>query len=661
MSGIIGVWNLDGRPVERALLARLSATLAHRGPDGEGLWLEGPVGLACQLLRVTPEAATETQPLVHGSGAVVVFDGRLDNREELLALLKGAPGISADSPDPALVLAAYEAFGEKFPERLNGDFALGLFDPHRQQLLLARDALGVRPVYYCRTGETFLFASEIKALLAHPEVSVRANDDALADFLLHNQTQDRLGLGETCFEGVYSIPPAHMALLTPNEFATRRYWDFDTTRRIRLGSFPEYAQAFRHYFEQAVRRRLRSAYPVATSVSGGLDSSAIFCLAETLRRSNPERYPVNFGISYTCGDWAEADESAFLAEIERSYGVEIERFPLIPMGFFDGARDEVWQIEYPLVDEIGASIQALLRTARQHGARVLLTGHWGDQVLFPQGYLIDLFRHLAWGAVKSHLAEYSRWLTDVDPKFYKRRFFRDLVLYHVPDIFRPSLRKLRTLVSRSRRRHPWYTGDFQYRVLRRPSNGSVSNRRFRTVHGRSLYGEATSRYYVQCMEWNNKLASLHGLEIAFPFLDKDMISFLMAIPGDIQTWKGVPKAILREALLGVLPEAISERRWKADFTRVANQGMSLDYNHVLRCFQSDGLAIRSGYLNGDVLRKELSRLRDRIQAPTCEITWSLAELLGLELWLQVFFNEKSGGKGGSETWEPKTVMSAGMR
>src|SRR5436309_2604073 len=158
MSGIVGVWNLDGRPVENAVLARMSASMAHRGPDGERLWVDGAVGLACQLLRVTPEARTEIQPLVHSSGVALVFDGRLDNRDELLQILRPEQGISAASSDPALVLAAYEVFGDRLPERLAGDFAFGLFDPNHRKLLLARDAIGLRPLHYCRVGETFLFA-----------------------------------------------------------------------------------------------------------------------------------------------------------------------------------------------------------------------------------------------------------------------------------------------------------------------------------------------------------------------------------------------------------------------------------------------------------------------------------------------------------------------
>jgi len=261
----------------------MSATMAHRGPDGEEKWIEGPVGLACQMFRVTPESEKETQPLVDSTGAVLVFDGRLDNRDELLTSLKDSYQVSSASPDAALVLASYEVFGDKFPERLLGDFALGLFDPHRQQVVLARDAIGIRPLYYHRVRNTFLFASEIKAILAHPDVSPRPNDNTLADFFLANVRDPEM----TFFEGISSLPPGHMALLTPQVFTKRRYWDFDPASQVRLSSFDEYAGAFRHLFEQAVRRRLRSAHPVAVSVSGGLDSSSILCVAETFARREP--------------------------------------------------------------------------------------------------------------------------------------------------------------------------------------------------------------------------------------------------------------------------------------------------------------------------------------------------------------------------------------
>ena len=172
MSGIAGVWNRDGKPVDRSVLARMSAELRHRGPDGEGRHLNGAVGFAHQRLWVTQEEVGEVQPLLGAQGIMLVFDGRIDNRDELRRSLDVAGAAS----DAAYVLAAYHTWGDTFVERLNGDFALAVFDPPRQRLLLARDSIGIRPVYYFQSDRLFAFASEIKPLLAHPDIPTRPDE-----------------------------------------------------------------------------------------------------------------------------------------------------------------------------------------------------------------------------------------------------------------------------------------------------------------------------------------------------------------------------------------------------------------------------------------------------------------------------------------------------
>ncbi|MFQ5804455.1 MAG: asparagine synthase (glutamine-hydrolyzing), partial [Candidatus Methylomirabilales bacterium] len=652
--GIVGMWNLDGKPVEREVLARMSATLAHRGLDGEKMWIKGPVGLACQLFRVTPESAEETQPLVDSRGIVLVFDGRLDNREELLASLRDSYQVSSSSPDPALVLAAYEAFGDRLPERLAGDFALGLFDPNRQHLLLARDAIGIRPLYYYRTRDTFLFASEIKALLAHPAVSPKPNDDTLADFLLNNVRDQEI----TFFEGISSLPPAHMALLTPQSFSKRRYWDFDAGGCIRLGSFDEYATAFRHLFEQAVRRRLRSAHPVAVSVSGGLDSSSILCVAETLARREP-RVPRIQGVSYTSREGSPSDERGFLVEVEKKYGTTIHRVPMGPMGLVDGSEEAVRQLEVPWLDEQWDNICTFHRKIQHLGSRVVLTGHWADHILFPQGYLVDLFRSLAWRKIRTHLNEFGLWLTDADPRHFPRRFFLGVVKYHLPRPLYPLIRRLR--VKRDR---PWYSKALQRRAFRRAWKQTANGWTPSSAHARSLYEEVRSAHHLLCMDWNNKMVSMHGLEMAYPFLDRDLLSFLMAVPGEVLTWNGVPKGLLRTAMHGVLPEAIVHRRWKADFSHLVNEAVEQDFPRLIHALDVGGQAVTLGYVTEDDLNKNLKRLRNRISGPTCDVAWSLSDLLGLELWLRIFFGESGSGEpvfaeGPSET-KPQ-MISGGKR
>lgn len=643
MSGILGLWNLDGRPIEIPLLGRLAKALAHRGSDGEGFHTDGPVGLACRRFSVTPESATEIQPIVDPSGIALVFDGRLDNRDELLPALSRCPGISARSPDPALVLAAYHTFGIQFMERLLGDFALGLFDPGRQRLVLARDAIGLRPLYYYRSADLFLFASEIKAILAHPQVPTRPNDEALAEFLI-------LGPGGGCareatfFDHVCRVVPAHTAIVTVDGFVSRRYWDFDPAHQIRFRSFEQYTDAFRHYFSQAVQRRLRSSRPVAVSVSGGLDSSAIYCVAETLRRGHPGRFPSLQGASSTFEDGTPSDEKAYLSAIERSYDVAIERIPSRSSGLLDDCTAAVWHIEAPLIGAQWNNGHAFLRSVERRGAKVLLTGSWGDQFLFDFAYLMDLVASGAWGRIVRHLREYGRWCTDVPRVEFVKGFLKSLVIEHAPKRLRSSVRYVRS------RRHAskgpgWYARGFRNLApYRARSQEAMVWGAFATSHARSLYREARSDYHVLCMEWNNKVAAMHGLEMAFPFLDRDLISFLMAIPGEVQHQDGVPKAILREAVRDVLPNAIANRTGKADFTDFVNEGLVRDYPRLVDLLWSGGLAVRSGYTDAEGLRVELAHLKDRIRARNSVVSRNLADLIGLELWLRVFFNAEGSAR-----------------
>ncbi len=633
MSGIVGIWNLDGRPVSPSLLASLSERLAHRGSDTSDQWCHGPVGLACRLLRVTPESLQETQPTIGRSGTALVFDGRLDNRDELLTILSDAPEFTVESPDPVLVLAAYDRFGDRLAEYLNGDFAFGLFDPRQQKLLLVRDSIGVRPLYYAHNGNTVCFSSEIKALLAHPDIPARPNDDMLACFLLNSTPRDT---SMTCFQGISSLLPAHCMVITPAGTSARRYWDFPVTEQ-RFGSFHEYAQAFRHHFTNAVSRRLRSAYPVAVSVSGGLDSSSILCLAETLRRRGESSVPL-LGLSYLSPAGSPSDEREFLVQIEQQYGLAIERIP-VRAGLMDDCHEAMWHIEAPFLDSQWDTTRTFYRRAGAMGARTVLTGHWADQVLFPQAYLVDLFRRLRWGDILHHLRQYGRWMTDVPHAIFRNRFLLDLVRYHVPEFSVPFLRRLR-----AKRPPAWYSDAFSRQAFRHLFAQPHLGNGLPTAHARSLYIEARSPYHVQCLEWNSKVAAMHGMNVAFPFLDRDLLTFLMSIPGEVQTWNGVPKALLREGMRGILPDAIADRKWKADFTHLVNEGMERDYQPFLDCLESGAAGEAWGYVDRPRLLNQLRDLRGTMRtSATCDAAWALTDLLGLELWLQVFFGERGTG------------------
>ena len=636
MSGIVGLFNLDGRPADDALLARMSAALRHRGPDGEGRRVAGPAAFAHQHLWVTLEEVGEIQPLVGTSGAILVMDGRLDNREELLDALD----LSAGASDAACALAAWEAWGDACAERLNGDFAFAVFDAPRRRLLLVRDPIGVRPLYYFRNDRLCAFGSEIKALLAHPEIPARPDDEGLADYMLvASRPVDRQDI--TCFAGISAVVPAHRVVVTPERLVVERYWDFDRSRELRLPTFGAYVEAFHERFAEAVRRRSRAARPVAVSVSGGLDSSSIWCTAETLRRAGRVAAPAVTGVSYVGAAGTGADEERYLLEIERGYGATFTRIPMEPLlGVAHGADDQVRAVEAPFADHAWGVTREVHTRARAAGSRALLSGHWGDEMLFSPAYLVDLFRRPAWRTLRRHTRTYERYFGAEEAGVLTRRIWLDIARHFVPRAAVRPLKALRRRLAPTERPSPWFSDAFLRRALRLANHPVNLGGPFHSAHARAVYLEARSKYHVHCMEWDNKVAALHGLDAAYPFLDRDLVAFLMAAPGEVQNRDGVPRALLREAMAGILPDAVRGRTWKADFTEASNRGIGRDWHIVTAALAGDSRAARMGYVDARRLAAAMPGLAAELEGPDALAAWGLTDLFALEVWLRVFFDRE---------------------
>ena len=640
MSGILGFWNLDGKPVDPGIVSRMSDTLRHRGLDGEGRAMVGPVAFVQQHVWMTTEEEADRLPLISPQGAWLIIDGRIDSRDELVARL----GLARDTSDAACVLAAYSAWGESFVDRLTGDFALALYDPVERRVLLARDALGIRPLYHFRNNRLFAFASEIKALLAHPEIPTVLSVDGVADFMLiGSRPLDRQDV--TCFEGISALVPSHLLVATPRAVVSRRYWDFDGGRTIRLSSRNEYVEAFRERFAAAVRRRIRSRWPVAVSISGGFDSSSILCQALTLNADRP-LCPAVTGISYLGTADTEADERRYLTHIERDYAIAIERFDMEPLlGVLEDAAEQVRAVEAPFLDYMWRITRHQHRRSAAQGARSFLTGHWGDQMLFSSAYLADLFARFRWSEVRRHLHEYRRYYGDEAVRVLTGLFALDAARAFLPARLLPLAKRLRRGLKRSPVTAPWFSTAFLRRGLRFAAAPVTVPLEFHSVHARSIYLEARSKYHVHCLEWNNKAAALNGLTCAFPFLDRDLIQFLMAVPGEVQNTDGVPRALAREAMRGVLPDEIRERVWKADLTALMNAGVFKDADGLRRALSEDSLVAKMGFVEGGRLNGHVEEmLMDRGQID-CVNSWRVADLWGLETWLRIFLAEGNPGEG----------------
>lgn len=629
MSGIIALFHLDGRRAEEATLERLLHPIRHRGVDGIKLWLKGSAGIAHLYLQNTPTSFCELEPAGYLREVAISFDGRLDNREELIRRLPRTAQDVTQLSDAACVVAAYAGFGDSFGQYLKGDFAIALFDGVQQKLLLLRDIMGIRPLYYCRMQETFLAASEIKSILEYPGLETRPDDDALADLLLAGDPYDK---ERTCFSRVSRVLPGHTVVVTRSKVHAFQHWDFDPMKQVRCAGIGEYAEVLRALFEQAVRRRLRSCHPVAVMVSGGLDSSAILCQGDLLKKAG-SNVAACVGLSMTFPERTEADEKQFLSDIEIKHNITIQKKEFSRVRLM-GNADSVRNSELPELHWHARS--ELLSLANQSGCRVVLDGYYGDQVLANPGYLVDLARTFRWLDLRRELAEWGRWTVDADPAMLQQELRWVLVQGLVPYML---VRAVRRGVGMTQERQPaWYARPFQERAFQRYVVSRQKSRRFVSYHAKTCYEFVNARRRVNSVEADNKIGSSHGLELAYPFMDADLIEFLLAIPGRVINWKGVPKGAFREAMKGILPESIRLRKWKADFTMLHNEAASSELVNFQKNLGPECLAITNGYIDPIGAARVLPNRRfDRTSILPAE---QVAAAVALELWLRAFCSDK---------------------
>ena len=566
----------------------------------------------------------------------VAFDGRLDNRAELLSRLGGNAEVSQLSSDADLIRVLYTQQHEAFIGHLAGDFALAVHDARARRIFLARDPIGIRPLYYTVTPRRIIFASRVQQLLHDPEIHARPNERLVAALMLqqlHRQDDD----GATFFEGIGIIPASHIAVCEVDRFTTSQYWEFAGAYRLHSTSFEDYAEEFGSHLAAAVQRRLRSTSPVAISVSGGLDSSALFCLA----RQSAHDPSCALGFTYTSGDGSPADEHAFIEELERLHG-RIRCIDTPDTGtVLDGARESIRVGEAPMLDLQSNRIDIFLSAIARSGARVVMTGHWGDQLLFDQAYLVDALRHFSWATVGSHLNEYRRWFPEANGRVFTARLVNDVLDHAAPRWMRPAARRIRRLWRQPEWWQRMYTPHFtkaagEEGFRRNPRNGAEA-----TPLCNALYREVRSKFHALCLEANCKQSARHGLKMTFPFLDRDLVAFVLGVPGRVLVRGGVPKALLRESMRGVLPETIRTRRTKGDFTAIVNRAMQREFTDIVHVLSDSALVVQFGYVDFDIMGAGLKLAEQELtQTQSCAAAWRLTDIVALELWLQEFFGSR---------------------
>lgn len=555
MSGIAGIVRYDGAPIEPGLVERMTGAMASRGPDGLRHWHGNAAAFGHCMLRTTPESLQEEQPLTNEDhGLALVMDGRVDNFEELRRELLARGLVLRDRSDAELVLRAYEAWGEKCPEHIIGEFVFFIWDSRLGRLFAARDAAGTRHFHYHAGSGWFAFASEISGLLALEHIEPRLNESRLLDYLSDEfDRDDEVG---TFYQGIARLPAGHAMRVTARGVESWRYWDPADLPALRFGSLDECAEAFLEQFRVAVKCRLRSNGPVGAMLSGGLDSSSIVGLISKEFRSELQHPLQTFSLiredREECLDWQNIREIlkggwidptiVTSAEARKACGPRLDGIPDLndPWGLFHGL------IAYFVYD-----------AARRKGCRVVMDGMASDLYYYNLGRSISIIlqegmvdkipdqftawrRHGGDGELRSMVWSVLHWVAPEPLRAWYRgfrekhgRLWDDLKLLH-----EPTARRLLAERNAQRVRAAAGSGNHQQRHARNFTTGMLS-----FAH-----------------EVNGEIALSNGVEPRSPFSDRRLIEFAIRMPLEAKLYGPWYKLVLRKGMAGMIPESVRWRR-----------------------------------------------------------------------------------------------------
>jgi asparagine synthase (glutamine-hydrolysing) len=499
MCGITGIFNLNGAPVSSVILRKMTDTIAHRGPDGEGFYTDSFIGLGHRRLAIIDLSPAGHQPMITRDGQyIIIYNGEIYNFQKLRLELEALGYQFRSRTDSEVALYAYAEWGEKALERFNGMFAFAIWDRQRQELFLARDRYGIKPLYYTMRGNTFLFGSEIKAMLAHPACQVELDKEGLLEyFTFQNFFTDR-----TLVAGAKLLPAGsymRMPLGASTHVTPQKYWDFNFREPDIAGDEREYIEELDRLFKQAVNRQLISDVDIGSYLSGGMDSGSITAIAAT---------QLPYLKTFTCGFDLHSASGLELNFDERnkaehmSYLFKTEHYEMVlKAGDMERVLPKMaWHIEEPRVGQSYPNFYAAQLASKF--VKVVLSGAGGD----------EMFAGYPW--------RYYRAVTNRDFEDYIDKYYlywqRLLPNTELKQLFAPIWADIN---------HVW-TRDI-FRDVFEKQNTTLENPEDYINH--SLYFEAKT-FLHGLLVLEDKLSMAHSLETRVPFLDNDLVDFAMQLP-----------------------------------------------------------------------------------------------------------------------------------
>ena len=546
MGGICGIVNVSREErVDAATLTRMRDVLAHRGPDDAGSYIDGPVALGHRRLSIIDLTAGGHQPMASPDGSRwLVFNGEIYNYLELRRDYLGAyPAVS--SSDSEVILHMYDAFGDDCVKYFNGMFAFAIWDSRARRLFLARDRVGVKPLYYTAQNGVFLFASEIKSLLQHDRVTVEIDPTAIDEFMTFGYVQSP----KTIFRNIFRVPEGHTLTWQDGRIHLRQYWDleFKSDETTPIADQCDYLVDL---LADSLRLRLRSDVPLGVLLSGGVDSSAVTAL---LARSGSRIK--TFSIGYDAGK--DFNELSYAKRVAEQFGTEHHELVLEPRSCEAFMPRFVYHMDEPVTEGAAISLYFISELTARH-VKVVLSGEGSDELfggypIYHYMRLIDAYRSIP-AAVRHHFLEPLMRLVVPSPKLDKYLHLSTQPL---------EQRYLGVHLYDARLRDAVYTPDFRQQLGRTDPRDSLA-----AVYRKTAGWDALSRMlYLDTKTWlpndilikADRMSMATSIELREPFLDYRLVEFAATIPSRHKIRNGRTKHILKRALRGVLPREILHR------------------------------------------------------------------------------------------------------
>src|SRR5262245_30360961 len=636
MCGIAGLVSADRlHPDERARLTAMRDVLAHRGPDDAGIFMDDRAGLAHRRLSIVDLAAGH-QPLANEDESIwIVFNGEIYNHAAIRPALEADGHRYRTRSDTETIVHAYEQWGDGCVERLRGMFAFAIWDTRRRRLLLARDRMGIKPLYWAIAGNRLLFGSEIKAILESGLVQPEPNERCIPELLSTRYVSG----SETLFKGIHRLLPGHTLVFENGRATTRQWWDVPVDlRRSEIERLPdaEAVAEFRTKLEDAVRTRLMADVPLGMFLSGGLDSSAIAALMAGMI----DRPLQTFSVAFKQRAFSELD---YARQVSTAIRADAHEIVIDEHDFFGALPRLVWHEDEPIAHPSSVPLYFVSTLASRH-VKVVLTGEGSDELLAGYGKypraLINWRAGKYWSLAPEPLRQFvSGTLIPRLPgrvARYARRSF--LAMPRTPEaMFFDNFAAI-GLARQTSLLNPGFAD------LATPDAYSSSRAYFDLPNGRSttldrlLYTDLKT-YLVELLMKQDQMSMAASIESRVPFLDHHLVEFAAALPPRMKLRGLSTKWILREAVKSILPREILTRK---------KMGFPVPFAHWMR---GAGAAIARDVLLDSRARQRgvtepaaVSALIDGHANGTLDGGDALWSLLNLELWYRTFIDG-----GGAQT------------